>query len=59
MLKNNLGYPRVGAKRELKKACEQYWAGSISKQELASIVKQIQQKLEATAGCRDRPNSLQ
>lgn len=44
MLKNNLGYPRVGAKRELKKACEQYWAGSISKQELASVVKQIQQK---------------
>jgi 5-methyltetrahydropteroyltriglutamate--homocysteine methyltransferase len=22
-----LGYPRIGSKRELKKACEQYWAG--------------------------------
>lgn len=31
---NILGYPRVGAKRELKKAEEAYWAGKISKQEL-------------------------
>lgn len=44
MLKNNLGYPRVGAKRELKKACEQYWAGNISKHELATVAKQIQQQ---------------
>ena len=31
---NILGYPRVGANRELKKAEEAYWAGKISKQEL-------------------------
>jgi 5-methyltetrahydropteroyltriglutamate--homocysteine methyltransferase len=24
-----LGYPRIGSKRELKKACEQYWSGKI------------------------------
>jgi len=27
MLTNNLGYPRIGSNRELKKACEQYWLG--------------------------------
>ena len=31
---NILGYPRIGANRELKKAEEAYWAGKISKQEL-------------------------
>ncbi len=34
MLKNNLGYPRVGSQRQLKKACESYWAGKITKNEL-------------------------
>lgn len=34
MLKNNLGYPRVGAQRQLKKACEQYWSGKISREQL-------------------------
>ncbi|GAB3929429.1 5-methyltetrahydropteroyltriglutamate--homocysteine S-methyltransferase [Mucilaginibacter myungsuensis] len=27
MLTQNLGYPRIGNQRELKKACEAYWAG--------------------------------
>jgi len=34
MLTHNLGYPRIGSKRELKKACENYWAEKISKEEL-------------------------
>jgi 5-methyltetrahydropteroyltriglutamate--homocysteine methyltransferase len=34
MLTNNLGYPRIGSKRELKKACEQYWSGHSSIQSL-------------------------
>jgi len=29
MQTHNLGYPRIGSRRELKKACEQYWAGKI------------------------------
>ncbi|MDG3580928.1 5-methyltetrahydropteroyltriglutamate--homocysteine S-methyltransferase [Galbibacter pacificus] len=29
MITHNLGYPRIGAKRELKRACEQYWSGKI------------------------------
>jgi 5-methyltetrahydropteroyltriglutamate--homocysteine methyltransferase len=34
MLTQNLGFPRIGANRELKKACEAYWKGLISQEEL-------------------------
>lgn len=37
MLTNNLGYPRTGSNRELKKACESYWAGKISVDELLAV----------------------
>ncbi len=30
----NLGYPRIGARRELKQALERYWAGQLSESEL-------------------------
>ncbi len=53
MLKNNLGYPRVGAGRELKKACEQYWAGSITQQQLSVTARQLQEthwRLQNEAG---------
>ena len=41
MLKNNLGFPRIGNHRELKKACEKYWAGSISQEELVQTARAI------------------
>ena len=41
MLKNNLGFPRIGNHRELKKACEKYWAGSISQDELVQTARSI------------------
>lgn len=44
MLKNNLGYPRVGANRELKKASEQYWAGKTGKQELFAAARAIREQ---------------
>ena len=53
MLKNNLGYPRVGAHRELKKASEQYWAGKTGKQELFAAARAIREqnwKLQQEAG---------
>lgn len=34
LLTNNLGYPRIGAQRELKKASEAFWSGKISRKEL-------------------------
>lgn len=41
MQTHNLGYPRMGNHRELKKACENYWAGKISSQELINEAKNI------------------
>jgi 5-methyltetrahydropteroyltriglutamate--homocysteine methyltransferase len=37
----NLGYPRFGAKRELKKALESYWSGKITETELLAAGKQL------------------
>src|SRR5690625_44622 len=34
MLTHNLGYPRIGINRELKKVVESYWKGDISKSKL-------------------------
>jgi 5-methyltetrahydropteroyltriglutamate--homocysteine methyltransferase len=36
-----LGYPRIGSKRELKKACEQYWSGKIVLEELLTVGRTI------------------
>ncbi|MEE6130331.1 5-methyltetrahydropteroyltriglutamate--homocysteine S-methyltransferase [Chryseobacterium arthrosphaerae] len=36
-----LGYPRIGSKRELKKACEQYWSGKIVLEELLAVGRTI------------------
>src|SRR5690606_12773829 len=36
-----LGYPRIGSKRELKKACEQYWAGKLPVGELLKTGRKI------------------
>ncbi|RYJ40363.1 5-methyltetrahydropteroyltriglutamate--homocysteine methyltransferase [Flavobacterium anhuiense] len=53
MKTNNLGYPRIGSNRELKKASELYWAGKISAEELIDAGKEIRLKnwkLQAEAG---------
>lgn len=44
MLKHNLGYPRMGAHRQLKKACEQYWQGRIGRTELFVTAKRLQEE---------------
>lgn len=41
MFTHNLGYPRMGNHRELKKACEAYWAGKSSVQELLGTARSI------------------
>ena len=53
MKTNNLGYPRIGSNRELKKACESYWAGKISADELLAVGATIRKQnwqLQAEAG---------
>ena len=41
---HNLGFPRIGAKRELKFAQEQYWKGQSSHDELKSLGAQLRQR---------------
>ncbi|OCX53598.1 5-methyltetrahydropteroyltriglutamate--homocysteine S-methyltransferase [Mucilaginibacter sp. PPCGB 2223] len=41
MLTQNLGYPRIGTHRELKKACEQYWAEKMSRIDLFAVARSI------------------
>jgi 5-methyltetrahydropteroyltriglutamate--homocysteine methyltransferase len=44
MQTQNLGYPRIGSNRELKKACEQYWSAKISVEELIKTGHSIRQQ---------------
>lgn len=41
ILTHTLGYPRVGANRELKFALENYWAGKIPQEELENVGKNL------------------
>jgi 5-methyltetrahydropteroyltriglutamate--homocysteine methyltransferase len=40
----NLGFPRIGAHRELKKALEGYWASKLSEAELLAKAKELRQQ---------------
>ncbi|WP_158800172.1 5-methyltetrahydropteroyltriglutamate--homocysteine S-methyltransferase [Pedobacter sp. L105] len=44
MLTQNLGYPRIGGQRELKKVCENYWAGKTGLQNVLTVGKNIRQE---------------
>ncbi|WP_183559591.1 5-methyltetrahydropteroyltriglutamate--homocysteine S-methyltransferase [Mucilaginibacter sp. SP1R1] len=44
MQTQNLGYPRIGAQRQLKKACEQYWAGKIDLDELNQVARKLKEE---------------
>ncbi|KQC00751.1 5-methyltetrahydropteroyltriglutamate--homocysteine S-methyltransferase [Pedobacter sp. Hv1] len=41
MLTQNLGYPRIGSQRELKKSCENYWAAQTTYKNLLQVGKNI------------------
>ncbi len=41
---HNLGFPRIGAKRELKFALESYWKGQSSRNELKALGAQLRQR---------------
>ena len=41
MLTQNLGYPRIGSQRELKKVCENYWAGKTGLKNVLTVGKVI------------------
>lgn len=53
VLSSVLGFPRIGAQRELKKATEAYWAGKVSVEDLFKVGKEIRAhnwKLQKDAG---------
>lgn len=50
---HNLGFPRIGARRELKQAQEAYWAGDLQQSELEHVGKSLRQRhwaLQAETG---------
>ena len=56
----NLGFPRIGAKRELKKAVESFWKGAISLEELQSAaaeIRKINWNLQKEAGINAIPSN--
>ncbi|MBI3440478.1 MAG: 5-methyltetrahydropteroyltriglutamate--homocysteine S-methyltransferase [Proteobacteria bacterium] len=60
VLSANLGFPRIGAKRELKKALESYWAKEISQDELFKVAAELRQlhwRLQKDAGIDHIPSN--
>ena len=41
---HNLGYPRIGEHRELKKATEAYWQGKISREDLEDTGRKLRRQ---------------
>lgn len=60
VLATNLGFPRIGDMRQLKKAVESYWKGKISKDELTATAKDLRAKnwkLQHEAGLDHIPSN--
>lgn len=60
ILSANLGFPRIGAFRELKKAVESYWKGETSEADLQATAKEIRAtnwKKQAEAGLNFIPSN--
>ncbi|MAQ71897.1 MAG: hypothetical protein CL565_06855, partial [Alphaproteobacteria bacterium] len=41
VISSNLGFPRIGAHRELKKALESFWKGTSTRENLLDVAKQM------------------
>jgi len=55
---HNLGFPRIGAQRELKRAVEAYWAGKSTQEELEATGRELRArhwKVQADAGLKFVP----
>ncbi len=53
MLTHNLGYPRIGSRRELKRACEAYWAAELDRNALLAAARDLRTahwRLQQAAG---------
>lgn len=57
---SNLGFPRIGLRRELKRAVEAYWKGRVSPEELAAAGAELRRHhwdLQRTAGIAHIPSN--
>lgn len=60
VLATNLGFPRIGVKRELKTATEAYWAGKQTEEQLLSLAKQLRARhwqIQREAGLSHIPSN--
>lgn len=60
VIATNLGFPRIGAKRELKKALESYWKGEISADALAEtgkVLRKMNWELQKNTGLHHIPSN--
>lgn len=60
VLTNNLGFPRIGRNRELKRAIESYWNKKIREDELFDVARQVKEcnwKLQKNAGINLIPSN--
>jgi 5-methyltetrahydropteroyltriglutamate--homocysteine methyltransferase len=56
----NLGFPRIGHRRELKKALEQFWSNKLGEEDLMAVGKKIRQRnwqLQKDAGIDHIPSN--
>ncbi|HEU5046242.1 MAG TPA: 5-methyltetrahydropteroyltriglutamate--homocysteine S-methyltransferase [Rickettsiales bacterium] len=56
----NLGFPRIGANRELKKALESYWKGELTEQALKDVAKEMRKThwtMQHRAGIKHVPSN--
>ena len=60
VLATNLGFPRIGAQRELKKALEGYWKGQTTRGQLLATGAELRErhwKLQQAAGLEHIPSN--
>jgi 5-methyltetrahydropteroyltriglutamate--homocysteine methyltransferase len=60
VIASNLGFPRIGVNRELKKALESFWAGGCSQEELSKTGAQLRERhwrLQQAAGIAHIPSN--
>ena len=60
ILATNLGFPRIGSQRELKKALESYWKGQSTREALLASAAQLRErhwKLQQAAGLNHIPSN--
>lgn len=60
VIATNLGFPRIGARRDLKRAIEEYWAGNIDPEELEAAAANLRRRhwqLQQSAGIEHIPSN--